>query len=33
LININTLASVKGGINISVATRSVAGEWWGAGSL
>jgi hypothetical protein len=33
LININELAAVKGGANISVVTRSVAGEWWGAGSL
>ncbi len=33
LININAMSTVKGGTATLVSTRSVAGEWWGAGSL
>ena len=34
LININAASTVKGGAAIAATyTRSVAGEWWGAGSL
>ena len=34
LISINSLTTVKGGAAIAAtSTRSVAGEWWGAGSL
>ena len=34
LININAMSTVKGGAAVVVSsTRSVTGEWWGAGSL